>query len=297
MNLAGKLGGLQEIASAAGIGNQIVSPSQLYPDILASERVLQNVIYHKYRTESFPSEVTLIQFYGYDDEDSVYNYEKCLKKLRGSLITIEVDRKTTIVTLKVTTTEKQLSADIANQITAELDYYQRNFRRTNASEQRKFLEQRLSEVNQDLTKSEEKLKDFREKNRKVEQSPQLLLEQDRFARDVELNSALFIELKKQYELAKLDEIKNTPIVQVLDVARAPAKKSGPPRRIYVFAAAFLSFVGCTSWYGLSHRLNQLRDEDHAFAQVYDTVAQSLIQTISKVGKVLPKSKTEKSASS
>jgi|GEM_PF-651958 len=292
MNMAGKLGGLQQLASLAGVGGAIVSPSQLYPDILLSERVLKEVIYHKYRTESFPDEVNLIQFYKYDDEDSVYNYEQCLKDLRKAIITIDVDRKTTIITLTVTTREKQLSADIANQITVELDDYQRNFRRTNASEQRRFLEQRLTEVKEELTKSEEKLKDFREKNRRVEQSPQLMLEQGRLERDVELNSTLFIQLTSQYELAKLDEIKNTPVVQVLDAGRAPSEKSRQgKRRVMVLGAAFLTLLCCSGWYVLVHRLNQLRSENQEFAHLYDTISESFLRTKSKIGKLIPRFKS------
>jgi uncharacterized protein involved in exopolysaccharide biosynthesis len=288
MNMVGKMGGLQALASAAGIGNQIVSPSQLYPDILMSERVLERVIYHRYRTESYPDGINLIQFYKYDDEDSVYNYEQCLKDLRKDIITIDVDRKTTIITLTVTTKEKQLSADIANQITAELDDYQRNFRRTNASEQRKFLEQRLTEVKEELTKSEEKLKDFREKNRRVEQSPQLMLEQGRLERDVELNSTLFIQLTSQYDLAKLDEIKNTPVVQVLDVGRAPSERSRQgKRRVMVLGAAFLTLLCSSGWYVLINRLNQLRRENEEFARICGALGESFIRAKSKVRKVLP----------
>lgn len=288
MNMAGKMGGLQQLASLAGVGGAIVSPSQLYPDILVSERILKEVIYHKYKTESFPYEVNLIQFYKYDDEDSVFNYEQCLKDLRKDIITIEVDRKSTVITLTVTTREKQLSADIANQITAKLDDYQRNFRRTNASEQRKFLEQRLTEVKEELTKSEEKLKDFREKNRRVEQSPQLMLEQGRLERDVELNSTLFIQLTSQFDLAKLDEIKNTPVVQVLDVGRAPSERSRQgKRRVMVLGAAFLTLLCSSGWYVLINRLNQLRSQNQEFAHLYDTIAESFLRTKSKVGRILP----------
>jgi uncharacterized protein involved in exopolysaccharide biosynthesis len=53
----------------------------------------------------------------------------------------------------------------------------------------------------------------------------LMMEQERFAREVEINSTVFIELKKQLEIAKIEEIKNIPLINVLDPARPPAKKS------------------------------------------------------------------------
>jgi uncharacterized protein involved in exopolysaccharide biosynthesis len=119
---------------------------------------------------------------------------------------------------------------------------------TNASEQRKWIETRLKQVEQDLRNSEEQLKDFREKNRRVLDSPELLLQQQRLARAVEINSTLFIELKKQYELAKIEEIKNIPIVNVLDPARAPVRKAGPKRATNTVLMFLLTLVGTSGYF-------------------------------------------------
>ena len=78
-------------------------------------------------------------------------------------------------------------------------------------------------MKQDLTKAENRLKEFREKNRQV-LSPQLLLEQERLIRDVQINATIYTELRKQFELVKIEEVKNIPIINIMDTARAPAKK-------------------------------------------------------------------------
>ncbi len=275
-SVGGTLGGFKDLATAIGLNaNQTVtSPSQLYPDIMESEFVLRRVIYHKYKTEKYDSLVNLIEYWKFDNADENFNFEKCLKKLRTSVITISVDKKTLIISLEVSAGERQFAADLANELTSELDYFQRNFRQTNAGEQRKFLEQRLAEVKDDLAKAEERLKDFQEKNRRPEQSPQLLLQQGRLSRDVDLNSTLFIELKKQYELAKLDEIKNTPVVQVLDIARPPSDHASPRRRILVMVAAFLSFLASCAWFVMSEKF---RDDE----KVHDEVVRvkDLLRTV------------------
>jgi len=138
--------------------------------------------------------------------------------------------------------EPQLAADVANQITAELDDYTRTKRRTNATLQREFIEQRMKEVEEQLGRSEIALKEFRERNRRIMDSPQLMLEQERLARDVQINSTVFIELKKQLEIAKIEEIKNIPIINVLDVARPPVKKSYPKRAPVTLIAFVLSTI-------------------------------------------------------
>ncbi len=268
LNGIGNLGGFKDLAAAIGLNpsQAVTSPSQLYPDILESEILLRRVVYHKFKTEKYDTLVNLIQYWRFDDKDENLNFEECAKYLRESILDITVDKKTLIISLDVSTHEPQFSADLANELVAELDFFQRNFRRTNAGDQRKFLEQRLVEIQSVLSKAEENLKDFAEKNRRIDQSPELLLQQGRLQRDVDLNSTLFIELKKQYELAKLDEIKNTPVVQILDPARPPAKKDKPKRILVTLAAFILSAMGSSTWYLVSDRLAK-KSEDETMVRV------------------------------
>ena len=96
---------------------------------------------------------------------------------------VSLDAKTNVLSISLLTKEPQLSADIVNSVASELDLFVRTKRTTNASEQRKWIEGRLKEVKDDLEKSENALKNFRENNRRVTDSPQLLLEQERFIRE------------------------------------------------------------------------------------------------------------------
>ena len=235
------LGGLSDLASLAGVnvGGE-TSPAKLYPTVIKSEAVLRNVIYQKYHSTAFPDSVNLLQIWGIDEETPLLAYEKMLKALQDDLEII-LDTKTNVLTISLSTKEPQLSADILNAIAHELDIFFRTKKRTNASEQRKWIEGRLLEVNSDLEKSENALKDFREKNRRVTDSPVLLLEQERLLRDVQINTTIFAELKKQYEIAKIEEIKNIPIVNVMDAGRAAAKKDKPQRGIIVVVGFLLSF--------------------------------------------------------
>ena len=231
-------GGLSDLASLAGLSVGEASLTKLYPAIIKSETILKNVIYTEYRTKKFDEPVNLIKFYEIEEKTPEREYEAMVKGLRDNL-NVTVDNKTSLVTISIETLEPQLSADILNNITSELDKFIRTKRTTNASEQRKWIENRLGEVKQDLAKSEEVLKEFREKGI----SPQLLLEQERLKREVLINTTLYIELKKQYELAKIEEIKNIPIINVMDKARPAAKKENPKRSIIVLVAFFLSGFG------------------------------------------------------
>jgi hypothetical protein len=72
--------------------------------------------------------------------------------------------------------------------------------------------------------------------------PEVGLEYARRYRDVKYHEMLFEILAKQYEAAKIDEGKNAPIVQVVDTAVPPDKKSGPPRTLIVMLSTLLAFL-------------------------------------------------------
>lgn len=74
--------------------------------------------------------------------------------------------------------------------------------------------------------------------------PQAGLEVMRKMRDEKYQETLYELLSKQYEMAKLDEAKEAAIIQVVDKAPVPEKKSKPKRVLIVFLSAILGlFVG------------------------------------------------------
>jgi uncharacterized protein involved in exopolysaccharide biosynthesis len=62
-------------------------------------------------------------------------------------------------------------------------------------------------------------------------------------RRTKVQEVVFEVLTQQYELAKVQEAKETPSVKVLDPARVPEKKSFPPRLLIMTLCTFLALVG------------------------------------------------------
>jgi uncharacterized protein involved in exopolysaccharide biosynthesis len=240
------LGGLSDLASLAGVSTGDVSLVKLYPTIIKSESVLKNVLYKKYKSKQYSDSVDLIQYWKINEKTPERSYEVTLKGLQDGLV-VASDIKLNVITLEIETNEPQLSADILNTVIAELDRFIRTKKKTNASEQRKWIEGRLAEVKSDLETSENRLKDFRMSNRIIATSPQLFLEQERLLREVQINSTLYSELKKQYELIKIEEIKNIPLISVLDYARPAANKEKPKRAIIVLTSLLLSLIGSAGY--------------------------------------------------
>lgn len=77
--------------------------------------------------------------------------------------------------------------------------------------------------------------------------PEAGLQYIRKLRDVKYAETLFELLAKQYEAARLDEAKTAAVIQVLDPAIEPDRKSSPPRTWIVALAALLGFFGSAAY--------------------------------------------------
>jgi uncharacterized protein involved in exopolysaccharide biosynthesis len=62
-------------------------------------------------------------------------------------------------------------------------------------------------------------------------------------RRTRIQEAVYETLTQEYELAKVQEVKETPSVKVLDVARIPERKSYPPRLQIMVVCTFLALTG------------------------------------------------------
>jgi uncharacterized protein involved in exopolysaccharide biosynthesis len=247
-----KLGGLSQfagLAQLAGVGVPGSEISRLYPTIVMSETVLRPVIEKQYQTKEFPQPVDLIQYFDLDKDTREENMDLALRDLKD-LMTTNYETKTSTVTITLEMKEPQLAAEVLNAIIGELDRFMRLKKITTASEQANWISTRLVEVEKDLRLAEDSLKTFRERNRRVMDSPELLLQQARLMRNVEVKSTIYVELRKQYELAKIEEIKNITIVNVLDQARPPVRKERPKRATNAAVAFLLTFVGMSAYYAM-----------------------------------------------
>jgi uncharacterized protein involved in exopolysaccharide biosynthesis len=66
-------------------------------------------------------------------------------------------------------------------------------------------------------------------------------------REQTINETVFEILTKEYEIARIEEAKQVPTVKVIDVAKPPERRSGPPRTLITFAGAFLSLCFAAIW--------------------------------------------------
>lgn len=91
--------------------------------------------------------------------------------------------------------------------------------------------------------------------------PKLGLEYLRLMRELKIQEAIFEQLTKQYELAKLNEAKDSSSLQVLDEAVVPLKKSKPKRSLIVVLATATAFFIALFWVFILEYIEKMPGED------------------------------------
>lgn len=84
------------------------------------------------------------------------------------------------------------------------------------------------------------------------------LEYARKLREVKYHESLFDLLSRQYEAARIDEAKSAPIIQVIDHAVAPDRKSGPHGSLITIGLGILGFLLACTWAFIDQGLRNLR---------------------------------------
>jgi uncharacterized protein involved in exopolysaccharide biosynthesis len=256
-----RLGGLASLGANLedlGLGGlpKANSPA-MYPDIVRSRRLLEQVL----RMPALPSNTTptpkvidLVQPSGDGDR----RMELAVRKLRRS-VTATLDRRSGVLTIRVRARQPQLAAAMANTLDSLLQDFMVHSFTSQAAENRKFIEGRLDATHADLARAEDELKAFRERNLRIGNSPRLQLEEGRLARNLREQEEVYLTLRRQYEVAKVEERRDTPVINIIDVATKPTLRLSPRRgRLIIMGLLIGASVGCvwvaTRWSGKSTRL-------------------------------------------
>jgi hypothetical protein len=253
----GVLSQLSSLASLSGLGGVNLGrgiPPEIYENLLFSESVLTEVFYTKYQTEEFAAPVNLTEYFELEPDESLPPplgerrlMLDFMESFVASMMRVNVDRISGIITVTVRMPESRLAADVANQVAASLNRYVVEKNRELARQTMEYIDKRLIEVRDSLTDAEEQLKSFHQRNRSIATAPDLVLEQSRLTRTVELRQAVYVELQRQYEIARIEQQKETPIVNFREEAREPVEKTGPRRSVIMIIIMLVSGAVTSLW--------------------------------------------------
>lgn len=100
------------------------------------------------------------------------------------------------------------------------------------------------------------------------------IEYVRARRELKLQETLLESMIRQYEVAKLDEAKEGQVLQVVDVAQPPDRKSKPARTVIVLGSALAGALLTCGWAVWRGYRRVLREADPGSAQQWARVGQA-----------------------
>ena len=238
------------IASAMGLSNNIstqpinLASTSLLPELINSRTFAQRLLKEKFYTKKYGKELSLLAILTYGDEEPKKDLNTLISdnsNLPQNMISINKPSNQSFHILSVSTFEPQLSFDIANVVLKQLEELNRLFKTKEIIDKREFIENRIATIQSDLINFEEKLKQFRLSNRNLGNSPTLQLQQDRIARDTQIHSAMFLTLKQELELLKIEEVQSKTLIQILDEPFIPIRPSNMMSKSIIILFTFIGF--------------------------------------------------------
>ena len=273
--------GLQGIAESFGLGG--ISSGQTFnvPDIINSQRLKKAVVMNQWENEKFSEQTTLIKYWELD-KIKWYSIKPIITKLipffsdgndpeksqlfkgmeqLGDLITV-AESGTGLIEVSVLMEEPQLAADIANYISDFVKDFVSYEQGKEAKRNLEFIKNQLINSKDDLEYSEKELTQFKEKFSYT--NPSLDEIRGRLKRNIESNLQVYITLRQQYELAKIEEARDLLMVTILDEAEAPVLKKKPQRKLIVIGGIITGFFLSTLWAFFTSVITLTKKNKHVF---------------------------------
>ena len=236
------------------------------PDIIDSYSLKNEIVNKEWNSKKFPNKTNLIEYWEINDysfleriitylklnfnnnffDKDLYNLNKAIKKL-DKLISVN-EAYSGLIEVEVLFEEPQLSADIANYISQYVINFVNKEQKTFARKTKTFTEERFKIAENELIDSEDELTNFRKEYPLINDTPELQLLRLRLARNVEVNQEVYITLRNQLEIAKIEESKERLFINILDKAYPSIKKEHPKIFLLLFIFSFLGFLSGSLYY-------------------------------------------------
>lgn len=255
--LSGSLGSL---ASQFGVISSAPSSQLSLPflkEAIVSRDVLDSVLLHPLAYDSNPTyspaaaqptlSVDPITFFKGRGKTPAKRLDRVRTKIAKGLLKVTTDTKSGIVTVTLKAPDPYVCAAFLRRLVVVLNDFNLHTRQTASHANRVFLEGRVAAAKIELDDAETNLRRFYEQNRRLADAPSLQFEEGRHRRQVELSQQIYMALSQDLERARTDEVKDTPVLTVVETAQPPVRRYSPKRRILTLAGMFVGVVVVVLW--------------------------------------------------
>jgi uncharacterized protein involved in exopolysaccharide biosynthesis len=250
-------------------------PLQFYAALLQSRELLESTSLAEYRVivgpgvqdSLFGTLLDLLRVRGSDERDRSRNGVKRL----SSNLTVDIDPRANIVTVKVTQPWPGLAEQVNRRVLDLVNDFNLKRRQSEAGAERRFVEGRMSEAQQELREAEDAYGRFLEANRLYQSSPQLVFQGSRLQRKVDLLQGVYATLAQAYEQARIEEVRNTPVITIVDSPEGSAR----PQRGLLRILLISSVLGVSAGVILAFLFENLARQRKANPGAYEELRREL----------------------
>jgi uncharacterized protein involved in exopolysaccharide biosynthesis len=231
------------LAAQFGVALPIGEPGrtpEFYASLITSRQVLGAVVDTPFVLPGRGG-VMLVDVYESSGETPELRRDDAIMELEDNL-DASVDPTSGTVQIQATAADPVLALMINQRVLALINEFNLHTRQSQAAMERRFTEGRLEEVRGELRAAEDRQQAFLQRNRDYQNSPELLFQAERLGREVDFRQQLYSVLSESYEKAKIDEVRDTPVITVVERPELPV--SPDPRGLikWGLAAMILGFT-------------------------------------------------------
>lgn len=218
--------------------------SQFYADLLETHEILGAAVTTAFTVPgSVPRPTTLVDLYGVEGSTPAIRRDDAIALLADA-VDVSISPRTNVVSVRVSASGPALAQQLNQRLLDLVGEFNLRRRQSRASEERRFAEERLSSVKAELRVAEDRLQSFLQSNRDYQNSPSLTFTYERLQADVSLLRQVVSTLQQSAEQAKIEEVRDTPTVTLVESPSLPARPDSRGTLKFALIGAVLgTFIG------------------------------------------------------
>ena len=163
------------------------------------------------------------------------------KKIRKN-ITINIDKKTSVITIEVDAQDPLICRSLADSVKERLQVFITNYRTNKSRIDEEYYKKLALSSKAEYEKARQLYSSYSDSNMDIMLESYRAKQTD-LENDMQLKYNTYTTLMTQYQAARAKVQERTPAFTLVKGAAVPVKPSGPKRMLFVIAMCFLAFMG------------------------------------------------------
>ena len=172
--------------------------------------------------------------------------QTAIAKVIDRKVVCDVDKKTMVITIKVTDQDPLICATMADSVKTRLQNFITDYRTSKARVDLDYNKKLYGEVKAKYEQARERYATFADSHRDIS-SQEARTRLSDFQTEMQLRQNIYQQVVAQLQQAEMKVQEETPAFTTLQSATVPTTKSGPARVKMCIIFVFLAFLGTTTW--------------------------------------------------